>query len=837
MDPQALTQHAPELVAEIKKELARRSFREFVRQAWPIIEPGTPLVWGWVVDAICEHLEAVTQGEIKRLVINVPPGTMKSKLTSVLWPTYSWLHKPHYKFLSASYALSLAERNNVEARRILQSDWYSQNFGIGISSEEGGKVNFSTDKLGVMRAISVGGATTGYRGDTFLIDDPHDVSKADSDAKRSEAVTWFIESAQTRLNSLRDSSIVVVMQRVHEEDVTAVALDMGYEHLCIPMRWDESVRKTTSIGWTDPRTQEDELMWPERFPKKELDILEKNMGAYAVAAQMQQRPAPRKGGMFAVDNIKVIEELPDEPLIAVRAWDLAASEGAGAYSVGVLLYYAKTSEQFIIGDVKRKQLGAGGVRTMIQETAEEDGTAVQIILPQDPGQAGKPIWEEESVLMGNGGMKKLKDVRVGDEVVGMDSIPHRVTEVFIQGELETLKIKTECGREIIAAPDHPFLTPDGWVNAGDLKVNMSLASLTKAKTEPTSFRTPEEARLAGYFVGDGSVGRAAKAGPNGSCHAEFTCADADQLQDFKFCVNSLGGEVVSRPYRDIMFGTKGLQKWLRETDLAGKTSYTKEVPKWVFESSDEVVANFIGAFFDCDGTISKAGDEVVFYSVSKTLLSGIQSLLLRFGISSTLKTKNGTYLEKRHRSWLLRLRQQDDAYGRFARRIPLHNSFKKERLTKTLERARFRRFDEEYLPDRIVSIEPAGKNPCRCISVDDAKSFVVNDIVVHNSQVEDYIHMLLGYDARAEAQSGAKETRAGPLSAQIEIGRVSVLQRVWTKALLDEMRFFPKGKFKDQVDAASSAFNALAAKTRVAEKKKPLLTLVSERQDNWAKVG
>jgi predicted phage terminase large subunit-like protein len=319
---------------------------------------------------------------------------MKSKLTSVLWPTYSWLHKPHLKFLSGSYALSLAERNNVEARRVLQSEWYSDNFGIGISSEEGGKVNFSTDKMGVMRAISVGGATTGYRGDVFLIDDPHDVSKAESDAKRSEAVQWFIESAQTRLNSLVDSSIIVVMQRVHEEDVTSVALEMGYESLIIPMRWDETLRKTTSIGWTDPRTKDEELMWPERFPQTELTQLEKNMGPYAVAAQMQQRPSPRKGGLIQVDGIKVIDELPDEPFIAVRAWDLAASEGAGAYSVGTLMYYGQESEQFYVADIKRAQLGGGAVRKLINDTAVEDGHATKIILPQDPGAAGKVVVED-----------------------------------------------------------------------------------------------------------------------------------------------------------------------------------------------------------------------------------------------------------------------------------------------------------------------------------------------------------------------------------------------------------------------------------------------------------
>ena len=494
LDPSTLLSNASEFEKAIKKELAKRSLKEFVHQAWPIIEPGTPLVWGWTPDAICEHLEAVTKGDIKRLVINVPPGTMKSKLTSVLWPVYTWLHKPHQKFLCGSYALSLAERNNVEARRVLQSEWYSENFGIGISSEEGGKVNFSTDKMGVMRAISVGGATTGYRGDTFLIDDPHDVSKAESDAKRSEAVQWFIESAQTRLNSLVDSSIIVIMQRVHEEDVTSVALEMGYESLIIPMRWDESVRKTTSIGWTDPRTKEDELMWPERFPQTELTQLEKNMGPYAVAAQMQQRPAPRKGGLIQVDGIKVIDDLPDEPFIAVRAWDLAASEGAGAYSVGVLMYYGQQSEQFYIADIKRAQLGGGAVRKLINDTAVEDGIMTKIILPQDPGAAGKVV-------------------------------------------------------------------------------------------------------------------------------------------------------------------------------------------------------------------------------------------------------------------------------------------------------------------------------------------------------VEDLIAGLAGYNARAEPQSGAKTTRAEPFAAQVEIGRVSVLKRVWTKAFLDELRFFPKGKYVDQVDAVSSAFNAVAPMSRSKQKRKPNLTLISERQESWVQAG
>jgi predicted phage terminase large subunit-like protein len=435
LTPEQIREIGPEALQKVRAELARRSLKEFVHQAWPVIEPGTPLIWGWVLDAMCEHLEAVTRGEIKRLVINVPPGAMKSKLTSVLWPTWTWLHKSHYKFLSSSYALSLAERNNVECRRILQSDWYTQNFGISISSEEAGKVNFSTDKLGVMRAISVGGATTGYRGDIFVIDDPHDVSKAESDLKRAEAVQWFIESAQTRLNSLKDSAIVVIMQRVHEEDVTSTALNMGYDILRVPMRWDESMRKATSIGWTDPRQVEGELMWPERFPKTELDTLEDNMGAYAVAAQMQQQPAPRKGGLFQVDNVRQIDELPDEPFIAVRAWDLAGSEGKGAYTVGTKLLWGEKSQQFYVADVQRQQLGGGAVRELIQKVAEEDGIATRIIIPKDPGQAGKAQSEDIIAMLrgysvkaeAQSGSKELRAEPLASQIeIGKVSVLKRV---------------------------------------------------------------------------------------------------------------------------------------------------------------------------------------------------------------------------------------------------------------------------------------------------------------------------------------------------------------------------------------------------------------------------
>ncbi len=327
IDP-ALLQHAPQLLAKVRAEAARRSFKEFVKQAWPVIEPGTPLIWGWSMEAVIEHLEAVVRRDIKRLVITVPPGASKSKLTRVLLPPWQWISDPYHKFLSASYALDLTIRDNLETRRVITSEWYGDTFNLKIAEDDGGKTGFSLDTFGSLKAVTVGGKTTGFRGDTFVIDDPINVQDANSPVKRAEALEWFAEAAQSRINSAANSAVVVIMQRVHEQDVAALALEMGYEHLCIPMRWDETYRRTTSIGWTDPRQIEGELMFPERFPKDWVDQTEKNMGPYAFASQYQQTPVPRKGAMFQVERLNIIDKLPDEPFISVRAWDLAGTAGA-----------------------------------------------------------------------------------------------------------------------------------------------------------------------------------------------------------------------------------------------------------------------------------------------------------------------------------------------------------------------------------------------------------------------------------------------------------------------------------------------------------------------------
>jgi predicted phage terminase large subunit-like protein len=192
---------------------------------------------------------------------------------------------------------------------------------------------------------------------------------------------------------------VVIMQRVHEDDVAALAMEMGYDSLIIPMRWDESFRRTTSIGWTDPRTEEGDLAFPERFPAPWVDETEKNLGPYAFAAQYQQTPVPRKGAMFQTDRIAILPALPEDDYIAVRAWDLAGTQGAGAYTVGTRMLYGRNTRKFVIADVRREQLSSGAVRKLILDTAETDGPSTRIILPKDPGQAGVAQIEDLTAML------------------------------------------------------------------------------------------------------------------------------------------------------------------------------------------------------------------------------------------------------------------------------------------------------------------------------------------------------------------------------------------------------------------------------------------------------
>jgi predicted phage terminase large subunit-like protein len=347
----------------------------FVRYFWSVLEPENPFVDGWPLAAICEHLEAVTFGEINRLLINVPPGFAKSILTDVYWPAWEWgpMKKTHYRYIAFSYSASLTERDNDRFRLLIASDEYQRLYGPMKTKtkteempfeerDEAGQVtlrNKTTIKVinthtGWKLASSVGGVATGERGDRCIIDDPHSVQEAESEVVRKETVRWFRESISSRFNNLKTGAMVVIMQRVHEQDISGVILgdELDYCHLMIP--WEFDARRVmdddgrpipTAIGWMDPRFELDddgdvvcdekgnivgdgEPAWEDRFDEDSVIRLKKELGPFGWASQYQQSPVPRGGGIFKQDWWQVW----DSPDGKFPLFDMVIASLDGAYT-------------------------------------------------------------------------------------------------------------------------------------------------------------------------------------------------------------------------------------------------------------------------------------------------------------------------------------------------------------------------------------------------------------------------------------------------------------------------------------------------------------------------
>jgi predicted phage terminase large subunit-like protein len=327
----AALKRCAKLLAELKKRTAqeRQACRgwynehgvrqggliAFVRYFWRVLEPETKFVDGWPLWAMCEHLEAVTAGEINRLLVTVPPGFCKSLLVDVFWPAWEWgpMDKAHLRYVTFSYSASLTERDNSRFKDLVESREFQALWGDRVEITRAGDVKVSNSAKGWKIASSVGGVATGERGDRILLDDPHNVKEAESEVVRSETVRWFRESMSNRLNDIERGAIVIIMQRVHASDVVGTIFDLNldYECLMIPMRHDVSRQvdaagdpKKTRIGWFDPRYDPDLdqcdgiLAWPERFPERAVERIKAEIGSFAWASQYQQSPAPRGGGII-----------------------------------------------------------------------------------------------------------------------------------------------------------------------------------------------------------------------------------------------------------------------------------------------------------------------------------------------------------------------------------------------------------------------------------------------------------------------------------------------------------------------------------------------------------
>ena len=303
------------LLARAKKALLLRedaerleaSLIEFHKAAWPVFDPA-PYVHGWHLDAIAEHLEAVSRGEIRKLLINIPPRHSKTLLASISWPAWIWAKQkqegnplvgPQTKFLCLSYGDTLALDSAILMRRLILSPWYQERWGkrVQLTGDQEAKSKFDTTAGGTRISASFDGTVTGRGGDIKIIDDPIKADDAESAVRREAVIRKYDGVLKSRMTDPRHTAEVVVMQRLNEQDLSEHLLEAGeHVHLWLPAEFEESRRCTTVLGWTDPRKNDGELLWPERFGKSELATFKRN--PYEWSSQWQQRPEVRGGAII-----------------------------------------------------------------------------------------------------------------------------------------------------------------------------------------------------------------------------------------------------------------------------------------------------------------------------------------------------------------------------------------------------------------------------------------------------------------------------------------------------------------------------------------------------------
>jgi predicted phage terminase large subunit-like protein len=411
------------------KRHAEQSLRSYVEQAWPILEPEEPFLSNWHIDYLAEHLEAVTAGQITRLLVNIPPRYMKSLLVSVFWPTWEWIQAPHRRWLFASYAESLSSKHSVDRRTILQSTWYRDRWSdrVILASDQNVKHEFLNTRRGHMIATSIGGATTGKGGNRIVVDDPHNPMQAESDTQREAALTYFSRTLSTRLDNKNDDAIVVVMQRLHERDLAALCLDLGFTHVCLPAEAEAPTR------FVFPRSQRiyhralGDVLWPAREGPAVLARQKVVLGSAAYAGQYQQRPAPAGGLLFRREWFKFYDELPRVGSW-LQSWDMTFKDtpssdyvvGLQAARLGADVYLIdRVTGQWDFTETCRQVLQLGRqypeTRTILIEEAANGSAIINVlsrqvsgIIPVSPeggkyarAQAAQPMVEAGNVWLPN----------------------------------------------------------------------------------------------------------------------------------------------------------------------------------------------------------------------------------------------------------------------------------------------------------------------------------------------------------------------------------------------------------------------------------------------------
>jgi predicted phage terminase large subunit-like protein len=313
---------------------------------------------------------------------------MKSIAAAVTWPAWSWIKRPELRFLFSSYAASLSIRDSVKCRRLIESPLYQEWWGerFKMTGDQNTKIRFDNDKQGYRISTSVDGANTGEGGDIICIDDPHNVKEIESAVKRLSVLDWWDGVMSTRLNDMTEGAYVIIAQRSHHNDLIGHILKQeDWVHLNLPAEYEPSVKCQTCISWEDPRKEEGELLWPAKFSKVDIETLKTKLGSYRAAAQLQQRPSPKGGGIIQIDWFNYLEVIPFT-LAKIQSWDTAFKEKTmNDYSVCET--WLRIEAGYMLIDIWRGKVGYPELKRMAIALYDRDKPNAIIIEDAASGQS------------------------------------------------------------------------------------------------------------------------------------------------------------------------------------------------------------------------------------------------------------------------------------------------------------------------------------------------------------------------------------------------------------------------------------------------------------------
>ncbi|MDA0780980.1 MAG: phage terminase large subunit [Rickettsiales bacterium] len=362
----------------------------FIEKTFHTVDPGTKFQENWHIDLIADRLEKVAEGKIKRLIINVPPRSLKSICVSVAWPAWVLGRNPSAKLMVASYSQILSLKHSMDCKLVMSSDWYKETFPyVEIAHGQNEKFKFVTTQRGFRFATSVGGTATGEGGDILIVDDPHNPMQAASDVQRKAALDWFDRTFMSRLNNKKKGVVVVVMQRLHVNDLTGHLLSkkgVRWNQLCLPAVSDR--RKTYTIrNYKKSRVifKKGEILNPKREGEREIERAKQELGSYAYAAQYLQNPVNADSGMVNIDWFKRYNVLPEGNKV-VQSWDTAIKTGANN-DVSASTSWIETQSGYYLADVTAKKMEYPELKRTVISLAQKWNANTILIEDKASGQS------------------------------------------------------------------------------------------------------------------------------------------------------------------------------------------------------------------------------------------------------------------------------------------------------------------------------------------------------------------------------------------------------------------------------------------------------------------